>query len=481
VETYRRFAGLIDVIGRSRFTTFVLPLHLLGLWGLLGLVGLLCGLGCGAAPHDAAKPATTTQATDLPVTAAPAPTAPRAPDPDLHRPPPRRVLDIDWTKVALTDDASAIALWRRIAPTGADWDDKLQEIPASLARPLAIALLRGGNLTCARPPAGSCAKPAYDVPRPADTADFDDPCLRRLLALWGIERLDESDRPAVMLALLAIAAIPPPESQLHDAAIHAIPRDDHDARLALLGVAWRAGQHELVDAAVSALDEPHLIAAARQHHIGSALDMLAAAMHRELFLSAIADEALATRSRTAAIAELIENDGKLAPDLQAVLVAATRAKDCTVAATAARALAQQGQPRYLPSRPRTRDLGSLMRAMCVLASYEGLQRSDEPSLLASYLPPRGLERVTIAYDALSEVDSDGDGDPHTTRTVEQLARGDAVLPETETLVRAMKHCTGAICVSDDYEVRFVWKPAGGELLLSRIEIADRPPCIPAKP
>src|SRR5262245_16955541 len=144
-------------------------------------------------------------------------------DPDLHRPPPRRLLDIEWDKIALTDDAAALALWRRIAPTGADWEDKLQEIPAAAARPLAIAVLHGGNFTCAQPPTGACAAPLYDVAPPADTAGFDDPCLRRLLALWAIDRLDDRDLPAIKPALLAIAAIPPPESQLVAAAIHAIP------------------------------------------------------------------------------------------------------------------------------------------------------------------------------------------------------------------------------------------------------------------
>jgi hypothetical protein len=130
-----------------------------------------------------------------------------------------------------------------------------------------------------------------------------------------------------------------------------------------------------------------------------------------------------------------------------------------------------------------------MRAMCVLASYEALQRSDEASLLPSYLPARGLARITITYDPLSDVDSDGDGDPHTTRTEELVPRGDAVLPELDDVIRAMLHCTGAICTSDDREIRFVWARAdlldtgpqrrrsfGGELLLSRIELADRPPC-----
>jgi len=56
-----------------------------------------------------------------------------------------------------------------------------------------------------------------------------------------------------------------------------------------------------------------------------------------------------------------------------------------------------------------------------------------------------------------------------------------VLPELEDLVRAMQHCTGTICVSDDHEFRFVWQRSGGDTVLSRIELADRPPCAPAAP
>ena len=121
-----------------------------------------------------------------------------------------------------------------------------------------------------------------------------------------------------------------------------------------------------------------------------------------------------------------------------------------------------------------------MRSLCVLASFEALQRSDEASLLPTYVPPRGLERVVITYDPLSDADSDGDGDPHTTHSAELVPRVDAMLPEIEDLVRAMQHCTGAICVSDDHEFRFVFRTGGGELLLSRIELADRPPCTERK-
>src|SRR4029079_4561893 len=122
----------MDVMGSSTFTACV-------------LTALLAG--CGPGPREIATTLPTSPPRAIEATWA----APRAPDPDLHRPPPHRALDIDWDKVTVTDDASALALWHRIAPTGADWEDKVHEIPSGPARPLAIALLRGGNVTCARP------------------------------------------------------------------------------------------------------------------------------------------------------------------------------------------------------------------------------------------------------------------------------------------------------------------------------------------
>lgn len=434
-------------------------------------------VSCGGTRQQPTTPPISLPAPNLP------PPTPPTPDPDLHRTPPPRLLDIDWAKVSLTNDAEALALWRRIAPTGADWEDKLQEIPAELTRPLAIALLHGGNFTCTKPPTGDCAKPVYDVAPPADTAGFDDPCLRRLLALWSLAALeqDEQDQvPAVKRALFGIAAIPPPESQLVSTAIRFIPETDQDARLEILAIAWRAGQHDLVDAAVGSLDEAHLIAAARQHHITGALDVLSAEGQRAAYIAAVTDEALATRARTSAIVDLVALADKLAPDLSAALVSAVKSKDCTVAATAARALHQHGDHRFVPRHPHTTSTAQLMRSLCMLASYESLQQNDEASLLPTYVPARGLERITITYDPLSDVDSDGDGDPHTTHTADLVARDEAVLPELEDLVRAMHHCTGTICVSDDHEFRFVWKPFGGEILLSRIELADRPPCPDSK-
>ena len=43
------------------------------------------------------------------------------------------LLAIDWSAVSLTSDDDALALWQRIAPTGDDWSDKLDEMPGRLA------------------------------------------------------------------------------------------------------------------------------------------------------------------------------------------------------------------------------------------------------------------------------------------------------------------------------------------------------------
>jgi hypothetical protein len=118
----------------------------------------------------------------------------------------------------------------------------------------------------------------------------------------------------------------------------------------------------------------------------------------------------------------------------------------------------------------------MMRALCVLASYEPLQHPDEPSLLAGYASPKGLERVLIEYDALSDVDTDGDGDPHTRRSIDLIPRAELAVPEAEDLARAMRRCAGTVCRSADREFRFSFRPINGALWLSRLEIIERPPC-----
>jgi hypothetical protein len=119
----------------------------------------------------------------------------------------------------------------------------------------------------------------------------------------------------------------------------------------------------------------------------------------------------------------------------------------------------------------------MTRALCVLAGYEATRDADEPSLVPTYLPARGLEREITTYDALAEVDGDGDGDPRTERAIDLVPRAEAELPEPSAVVRALQSCTGAVCASAEHVVRLSFRPSPrGELLLHRIGIAERPPC-----
>lgn len=427
---------------------------------------LACLAACGGTPREAESPA---------------PAKPRIidkggrleTDPDLAPPPPKKLLTINWSSVRLASEADALALWKEIAPTGDDYSDKLDEIPTEgeLATQLAFALLHEGNFACT-PPSHACGAPV-DVPDPAPTATLADPCLRRLIALWAIGQLDEDDLNFVRDSLLAIAKLPPPESQLIAAAIKVVPETEQDLLLQLLATAYAAGHRDLVNGMLSSLDEAHVVIALQTHHLDGAIDLLTAEHHRAAYLAAIRDEKLAPAARANAIRELAASEEKIAKDTRAAIVTATRSQNCAVAAAASRVLVQRGEKRFGPTRPRSPTPAAMVRAMCVLASYEQLQSADEPSYLLGYVPQRGLEQVTVRYDEYSETDDDGDGNPHTMREVTLVPRTEVVLPEVEDMSRAFSSCTGTVCRSADREFRFTFK--GDQL--TRLEVVERPPCV----
>ena len=412
---------------------------------------LFCLAACGATPAP------------KPVPPAPPPAKPvvhHLEDPDVNKHD-AKLLSIDWSV-----QRDPIETWKLIAPTGGDFEEKLQEIPEAQTETLALALLAGGNFACA--PVMSCGEALY-IPDPAPTADFNDPCLRRMLAMWAVDQLEPDQQPKDVLR--ALAAIP--DSQLAAQVIHAVPEADQDFRLELIAIAWKAGVH-LADA-VAALDEDHLVTALVKDHIDAVIDQLTADRHRAEFVQAISDEQLSAKQRAQAMSEVAATDltttGKdvLAPDLQKALIKATHSPDCAVAAAAAHMFETRGDHRFGPKRPHTRKVEPMMRAMCVLAQYESLQRADEPSYLPGYLPAAGLDVVRVSYDEYA--------DPHTSEETTHVARDQATLPELEDMLRALSHCTGTTCSSREHDFKFGWKPGpGGDLLLTRIDVVERPSC-----
>ena len=396
-------------------------------------------------------------------------------DPDLNHAQPKQLLSIDWTKLAT--EADALAAWKTIALTGDDAEQKLAEIPPEPTRPLALALLHEGNFKC--PPLGAanhvididsgmftCGQPTQLTPVDPGMS-LADPCLRREVAMWALDSLDQSDLPAIKDALRGIAALPPPESQLVADALH-FAENDQEFRLELIGIAWKAGQRDLVNGQMSGFDDKHLIEAAQALHIDGAFEGISAIAQRPVFLKAVEDELLQPATRGAAMVELLGDNDQLTPDVQKVLVAATKSASCATAAQAAMLLVRHGQP-YAPTRPKS---GQILRGLCVLASYEQLLRSDESSPFSTYLPARGLELVKVSYDAYSESDPDGDGDPHTEHSSEMIPRANASFPEAQDFARATCDAKKLVCITDEHEFRLTVK--NGEL--SRLEIRDRPPC-----
>ncbi|CAN5311278.1 hypothetical protein BH11MYX1_BH11MYX1_38630 [soil metagenome] len=394
-------------------------------------------------------------------------------DPDLNHTY-KRLLSIDWSAVPLSNPAEIAELWQRIAPTGDDWSLKLDEVPdGPITNALATELLLEGNLTCWAP-AASCASTMPDLPPLEPTATLKDPCLRRQLALWSLQQLGQvgpDQLAAIAPALRQSAAMPAPESELVVAALLAVARNP-GLEAELLELAWKAGQHSIVNGMIGGLEMPQLIDLATRLHVDGALDGLTAKTNRDVFMKAIGDEHLQPQTREQALTELGADDDKLAPDLLAAIVGLTKSPNCDMAAFAARLLEKHGDPAYLPKRPRSTKPDAIMRGLCVLAAYERDAPAHEASLLPGYLPKKGLELFRIDYDALSDTDPDGDGDVHTSRTTELIDRTSASLPEAAEFAQALQHCTKTTCTTDDLEFKLTIK-AG---LLARVEIIVRPPC-----
>ncbi|HEU5059786.1 MAG TPA: hypothetical protein VFU21_24815, partial [Kofleriaceae bacterium] len=159
----------------------------------------------------------------------------------------------------------ALALWKKLAPTGADYHQKLASIPADPAvrGPMALALLAGGSFACEETVEYEECGEDYLAWKDLDLqSTFADPCLRRRLAVWALAEIDPADLEKVKDTLTAMLEMEEPEEELQAAALAAFERGPEPLRLQAYKVAMLRGLEDKIK--TDGLSEGGLVLAARE-------------------------------------------------------------------------------------------------------------------------------------------------------------------------------------------------------------------------
>lgn len=322
-------------------------------------------------------------------------------------------------------------MWRALAPTGADYEARLAALPAddTLRRSMAVAMLRQGDFACnAYTEEYGCAESYFVLEPLAPDATLDDPCLRRVLALWSLDQLDPEDVASLGDVLVDLASMPSPEDALPQAAF-ALAADD-SVRLRMLEVA----NEDLRELEVANLttDEAKLRAFVDLHLFG-ALDGLDVVAHRDRLRPSLVDAEIPSWRRDELLGGF-EDDGDLRTT--AALVELTTDADCGLALRAATLLADRGDATHLPTRPRSMDPQDHLRAMCLLAAAD----AEDPAW-ASWFDAGGYASITVGgYGSYDEHDQYVAPEPVTERL-----DGSAY---DDRLVSGAWTCDGLRCTSD---------------------------------
>ena len=296
-------------------------------------------------------------------------------------------------------------MWRKIAPTGATYVEKLAAIPgdARVTRPLARALLAGGNFECKDVVSVSeCGDELVSWADLDPKSDFDQPCLRRRLAIWALESggLVEGDLQALGGAPAALLALPAPETELPDRLLSLTDPMSAPLRVGLL----LAAAPEVATPHLGGLPDASLDELYEKKHLDGAILPLDPDKHRARVLEALADGQLTVETRGKLLERVLKLKGK---DVNEALGAvADSASDCALAMNAAEALEARGDPSHLPRRGSANDADTLSRALCLLVHDRNPVR--QLARYKEFLPPRDEVTISEQHDNdFAERDADG--------------------------------------------------------------------------
>jgi hypothetical protein len=376
-----------------------------------------------------------------------------------HRGPP-----VPLTLPAITTDAQALELWRSLAPTWSSWRTLRKQIHHEQARPLARALLRGGNFACPARKRSSCHPDAIGDPEPG--AGFDDPCMRRMLATWALHVLSEDEIAELGEAtLVPLAGLPAPERRINSTVIEKVSTAAPEKLLPLLVAARRSDALDPskfeIDVRRMPPDKQRAALASGLYKSSVDVDPVA---DRASLLDEMANPRVDTIARSWAIAKAVEPTppgAPLPPVVRDEIAKLLGDRECDVAVSAAFALAAHGEPQHLPRRPTTASLPANLRILC-MAAARVVTTIDDPKrrsdLLLAYHVPGGELVVT---------DRRPDSRPpeRHTRSKPLSLEGDYVLP---SLLHA---CTGTHCDSGLHAADLTFTPApDGGLYLTAIDV-----------
>jgi hypothetical protein len=292
-------------------------------------------------------------------------------------------------------DDDALAIWKKIAPTGSTVADKLEAITGTpgVTRSLARSILASGNFECKKVvEVGECGDDSVSWEELDPKADLDDPCLRRRLADWALTKggLNEADVKAIADQLLPLLKLDRPEEDLPPHLLDLVDSMSTATRLRFL----HAAPGELAEKHLDGLPEKALAELYREDHLDNAALGLDLEKSRALVLEALYDGKLGPVTRSTLLKKVDSLSGK---DVAVALgKVADGAEDCELAMNAALALETRGDKSHLPRRRDADDQGILARKLCML-----VHEPDSARQLAFYkefLPPRGKVKISEHID-----------------------------------------------------------------------------------
>jgi|GEM_PF-3444705 len=273
------------------------------------------------------------------------------------------------TKVSLktpATDAEARALWLFVGATGKDWEQKLASIPDApqIRRALARSVL-AEDLDCRHyVNEGQCGVDDWRWGPLPEKADFQDPCLRRLLGIWAVGELDASDLKARLPQLLHVFDYKRPQQEYDSQkrfdgdelcvavveAATAVP--EVLVQVILVAVAAHCGEAE-ARAAVASLGEKARVRLA-EADIEEAFTSLSVKTYPALFIGALGGGGSADFK--IALMKIVASAGLSAPMLDKLKTTLKKLADEAnpkISTAAAVTLEGLGDPSRLPHRPDT--------------------------------------------------------------------------------------------------------------------------------